>query len=153
MRVFPVLNINKRERWGSFCSVLFGVGLRGEVDVPLHLYGEQGTICELATVPTCDMLVNRMFCLSSGPLQTGVWEPQASHTYLYPAARCKYSSRLHTEQSWTWYPRDACPHPSILMQLVTIGNLLGECLSWDWTGLLDLSVGCLCKVCSCCGGL
>ena len=52
-----------------------------------------------------------------------------------------------------WYPRDACLHRSILVQLVTIGSLLGESLSWDWTGLVDLGVGCLHKVCSRCGGL
>lgn len=52
-----------------------------------------------------------------------------------------------------WYPRDARLRPRIPVQLDTIGNLLGESLSWDWTGLVDLGAGCLHKVCSPCGGL
>lgn len=93
----------------------------------MYMCGEQGAICELATAPACDRLVSQM------------WEPQASCACLYLVARCKNSSQPQNKVE-AWYPRDACLHPGILVHPVPIGNLLGESLSWDWTGLTDLSV-------------
>lgn len=122
--------------------------------MPVHMCGEQGAICELAKATPCDRLVSRVFCLSAGPLQTGTLGRAGATGFTgLPLPCCEeLGASTHLGHAWNkaeaWYPRDACLRPSVLVQLDTIGNLLGESLSWDWTGLVDLGVGCLRKVCS-----
>jgi len=153
VRVFPMLNINKPERRGPFCSLLVGMG------------GEGRGGCACAHVGSREQFVNQpqsrlvtvlsvqcsAFHLACCRLMCG---SHGLHVLAFTPLRDANSHRGDTQNKvQAWCPGDACLRPTVLVQLDTVGILLGESLSWDWIGLVHLSGGCLCKVPSPCGGL
>lgn len=131
-----MLNMNRPERWGLFCSLLFGEGA-GEGRGGRSWARVWGAVCDLATVPAWEGFVSWMLSLPPANWWGG---PQA-----WPLPLCQVQMLIWATRGTEVEPgtQGMCACPCILAQLGTAGSLLGE-LGLGWAQTLGVR---------CCGGL